>query len=434
MIKNYSSLTFAAAALAFPLLYCNPASARPKTTSFAEFDRRAQAGEQLNVAFFGASLTWGANASEPNQTSYRGGVANKLRAKYPKARFRFWDGAIGGTGSQLGVYRLERDVLKHDPDLVFLDFSANDDIYSENPESLASYESLVRRIVTEANTPLVQVIFPFKWNVDKGPSEYGKMKRRDAHKAISRYYGTSVGDAIELAIDRVGKKEVELSAIWPFDGVHPGDTGYALFADAAWKGYLNGLDKKLAPVAPAKMLYAPTFTKWNRVRITSLGALPQGWKASPVNRTSAYYDMLMSRWLDDEAVASNRREWVDEKGKKQNAPQEFSPLKVKFRGSFVMLFGESTQKSGLYKVLVDGKTVTFPAGKDKPEVAEVDAGRFATAAQGNVHHVQIVARDLDPKVEHTLEIVPLFPADQHKEVRLESICVAGGDAWVKAAE
>ncbi|MGB2998239.1 MAG: hypothetical protein WBC59_06340, partial [Phycisphaerae bacterium] len=33
------------------------------TPSFADFDRRAQQGERLNVVFFGASLTWGANAS-----------------------------------------------------------------------------------------------------------------------------------------------------------------------------------------------------------------------------------------------------------------------------------------------------------------------------------------------------------------------------------
>src|SRR5688572_5121433 len=98
------------------------------TPSFADFNKRAKAGERLNVVFFGASLTWGANASDPNNTSYRAQLARRMEELYPEARFKFFDSAIGGTGSQLGVFRFDRDVLRHKPDLVFLDFSANDDI------------------------------------------------------------------------------------------------------------------------------------------------------------------------------------------------------------------------------------------------------------------------------------------------------------------
>ena len=36
--------------------------------SVAGFIRRAEAGERLNVVWFGGSLTWGANASDPNRT------------------------------------------------------------------------------------------------------------------------------------------------------------------------------------------------------------------------------------------------------------------------------------------------------------------------------------------------------------------------------
>ena len=152
-----------------------------------------------------------------------------------RARLKFHDAAIGGTGSQLGVFRLDRDVLAHRPDLVFLDFSANDDIYSDNPETLASYEAIVRRLVVEAACPVVQVIFPFKWDVARKTTD--GMKRRDAHLAISRAYQTAVGDAIALAIARVGCGATSLDGLWPIDGVHPGDEGYVLFADAAWTAF-----------------------------------------------------------------------------------------------------------------------------------------------------------------------------------------------------
>ena len=51
------------------------------TPSFADFDQRAKKGEDLTVAFFGGSLTWGARASDPNKTSYRGVIGQKLQKK-----------------------------------------------------------------------------------------------------------------------------------------------------------------------------------------------------------------------------------------------------------------------------------------------------------------------------------------------------------------
>ncbi len=160
-----------------------------KGTGFAEFDQQAKAGERLNVAFFGASLTWGANATDPQLTSYRAQLGKRLVEAYPKAHFTFWDGAIGGTGSQLGLFRLERDALRHQPDLVFVDFSANDTIGTATPETLASYEAIIRRIILEAKAPVVQVIFPFQWDVAKGNT--GGMLRRDC--ALGNLQGVSHG-------------------------------------------------------------------------------------------------------------------------------------------------------------------------------------------------------------------------------------------------
>ena len=91
--------------------------------SFENFDKRAKAGENLTVAFLGGSLTWGANSTDPQKTSYRALISRKLAETYPKAHFTFIDAAIGGTGSQLGAFRLQRDVLAYKPDLVFLDFT-----------------------------------------------------------------------------------------------------------------------------------------------------------------------------------------------------------------------------------------------------------------------------------------------------------------------
>jgi lysophospholipase L1-like esterase len=399
-------------------------AATAKSTSFVDFDKRAKKGERLNVVFFGASLTWGANSSNPNETSYRADVARKFEAAYPKSHFHFYDAAIGGTGSQLGVFRLDRDVLRRHPDLVFLDFSANDDIYSDNPESLASYESLVRRLIRDGKCPVVQVIFPFKWNI--APGELAKMKRRDAHLAIYRSYNTAVGDAIAYITERVSNHKSTLEEVWPFDGAHPGDKGYALFAEAAWHGFQDGVKQKRICQTPVTMLYADTFMRSNRVHLSRLGALPAGWKAGVPNRISAYYDMLMSRWLDDEVIASNRTEIVGEGGRKTKVPQSVERLKLKFRGSFVMLYGEGTPRSGKYRGYIDGKVVERHFGKDT--MTEFNAAQIAAPSNGNTHSVEVIAQNLDPNIEHTIEIEPVFEADKEQELRIESLCVAGGAA------
>lgn len=399
------------------LLATTVATANGASPDFADFDHRARCGERLSVVFFGASLTWGANATDPQLTSYRALIGHRLEQRYPNAHFRFWDAAIGGTGSQLGLFRLERDCLKRKPDLVFVDFSANDGIGSATPETLASYEAIVRRLVNQG-IPVVQVVFPFKWDVAAGTLE--SFKRRDAHHAISNAYHTPIGDAIELAQRRVREKTTTLAGLWPVDGVHPGDAGYALFADAAWDAFLAAVEKKLVCESPEKMLHADTYMTSSRTRISSLGPLPAGWKVGRPNVVSAYFDMLMSRWLDDELVARLP-------GAAAASPA-IGRLRFRFTGSMAMLFGESTPASGKYRAYLDGKLVEKKSDDGKSTQSEFDAGHLGRLVKGNTHLAQVIAEGLDPAVEHTLEIEPVLNAEQ--ELRIESICIAGGTARV----
>ena len=405
------------------------ATTAPATPSFEDFDRRAREGERLSVVFFGASLTWGANASDPQLTSYRALIGQRLEAAYPRAHFKFYDAAIGGTGSQLGVFRLQRDVLARRPDLVFLDFSANDDIYSPNPETLASYESIVRRLIADGRAPVVIAIFPFLWNVAAGNTD--GMKRREAHLEIAKAYNVPAGDTITLAIERVKSKAITLDRMWPVDGVHPCDEGYGVFADAVWAAFQDGVKRGLVCAPPEKMLHAPTYMKNARVRVSALTPLPKGWRAGRPNVVSAYFDMLMSRWLDDETFASRFQE-AEKAGKKEKAAQEVGRLRARFSGEMVMLYGESTPASAKFRAWIDGRAVEHKPDKDSPPVDFWDAGALAKMVKGNTFLATVIAEGLDGGVEHTLEIEPLFPDETDQELRLESICVAGGEARVRA--
>jgi hypothetical protein len=173
--------------------------------------------------------------------------------------------------------------------------------------------------------------------------------------------------------------------------------------------------------APATMLYAPTYTDAVRIRISSLAPLPTGWKVDHPHLTSAFYDMLMSRWLDDETVAS----WGAEAAGTAPAAQA---LTARFTGSMVLLFGESTMTTGSYTATIDGVAVTEKVGDQM--VGVLNPGNFGRACGGNVHLVKVLATGLDSAKNHVLVITPQPNAAKLTELRLESICVAGPGARV----
>jgi lysophospholipase L1-like esterase len=412
-------------ALVATLLVASTAlAAEAKRGSFAEFDARARAGARLSVVFFGASLTWSANASDPVETSYRAVMRDQFEAHYPAAHFRFRDSAIGGTGSQLGAFRLDRDVLAHKPDLVFLDFTANDDINSADPETLASYESILRRMAN-AGILVVQVAFPFKWDIET--SRLPKMKRLIAHRALADTYGNGWGDAVTRICREVDAGRLTREALWVTDGVHPHDPGYREFAAAAWDGYLAAVKAGRAPRVPAQPVYAETYLTLRRFNLAGLPNLPRGWSKGRPNLTAANHDWLMSRWLDDLIVARNRN--PDQPATPGTESKPVQPLRLNVEGSVILLFGESTADSGRFRVLVDSVAVTGQGGQEKG-ADWFEGNRWKT---GNGFLLWEVARGLDPSVPHLLEIEPVFDNAKAQELKIESICVAGGKARVAIA-
>ena len=44
----------------------------------------------------------------------------------------------------------------------------------------------------------------------------------------------------------------------PYDVTHPGDAGYALYAETVWKAYLGAIENKTVCVLPQRTLYPTT--------------------------------------------------------------------------------------------------------------------------------------------------------------------------------
>lgn len=378
----------------------------------AEVAARAEKHEPLSIVFFGGSLTWGANASDPNATSYRGRMMRWLRERYPQTPLAFHDAAIGGQGSTLGMFRMERDVLAHSPDLVFLDFTVNDDIGTADPLRLAAYERVMRDLLSSGAAVLP--VFMCVRGTIVAPDSDPVPARYQAHQKLAASYGLVGADTLQTARAAVAGGRVRPDALYPFDRdpTHPDDVGYELFFEAARDAWLKAEKTSPASTMPEHPVFPDLFPRRARLRIAD-GVLPAGWSRSKTFRTSMWFDNLSSRWVGDVARADGSRA---------------EPLVLNFDGSLVGLIGERSVLTAPFRVWIDGEPVARPRSKAAdPFLWDISTAPFATESAGaaNLFAWTLLADDLKDGA-HTLKIVPDFSsARPGADLRFESICSAG---------
>ena len=248
--------------LSMPTSWAEPLPETPAVTAvecrprggLPNFFAKAKAGGDVRVAYLGGSIT-----AAPG---WRVFSLDRLKKEFPTATFREISAAIGGTGSDLGAFRVGHDVIAHQPDLVFVEFAVNDG--GTPPEQiLATMEGIVRQILrANAATDICFVYTLSEPNLPdlaKGvfPRAASTMEAVADHYAIpSVHYGVEVNRRIaDGTLIFKGEKPEKLDAaatpmLFSSDGVHPHvETGQRLYADV--------LARALTTIQAAAMAAAP---------------------------------------------------------------------------------------------------------------------------------------------------------------------------------
>ncbi len=390
---------------------------RGDEASFATFDARARAGESLTVAYFGCSLMWSANASEPNETGFRGLMSRYLEKRYPKAHFRFVDASVGGTGAMLGVFRLERDVLSKQPDLVLLDFACNDGWDGKALATTCCYESILRRLVGDG-VPVMQMFFTFRFWIEgafEPGAEIAVHQRLVPYRRLAEAYATGVGDVYRdspLVADLKSGKTT-LDDVWPIDGGHPADLGYRYFAEAAFAGFERAVREGTVCRVPEKPVFGTVadvqridFSRKERKDRKEIcdelcsvvaGANTNSWRRALTYRTSLWYDGLSSRWMDDVIVFSGTNS---------------APLAVTAAGNALGVFGEADENALTAAILCDGKKIA-------------DFNSYHNAGKGRLFFWRDVLLKDYGKGESSMHQWTIDPVPDGKgEFRIGAICTA----------
>lgn len=189
--------------------------------------RKALDGENVTIAYIGGSITQGAGAAPINHECYAYKSYQNFAKRFGKGNnVHFVKAGVGGTPSELGMIRFERDVLRDDsvtPDIVVVEFAVND----EGDETRGNcYESLVRKILTLPNKPAVVLLFSVfadDWNL------------QDRLKVVGERYRLpmiSVLDAVTPQFRlKPGEGRVLSKNQFFYDMFHPTNAGHTVMAD-----------------------------------------------------------------------------------------------------------------------------------------------------------------------------------------------------------
>lgn len=185
---------------------------------FLKLLQKANRGEEITFVTIGGSITTSCNAS-CFKNHYGCLVESWLKENLPKAKIKFVSAGIGATGSLVGVHRLDRDVLCHNPDFVLVEFSVNDGLNGFTAEEY--YDNLIHKILNFKTRPAVLCV---------GMVDENGGSAQESHLKVAKHYDIpylSYKDAVWTDIENGTLKWSTLSN----DGVHPIDAGHKLVAD-----------------------------------------------------------------------------------------------------------------------------------------------------------------------------------------------------------
>jgi lysophospholipase L1-like esterase len=200
--------------------------------------RKLKQGGPLTIAYLGGSIT-----AAPG---YRVQTEQWLRKQYPQSRIKAINAGVGGTGSDLGVFRLQDDVLKYNPDLVFIEFAVNDG----GMDSLTlgkSIEGIIRQIKKHNTGTDICFLYTVSEPMVKDLQQGNMVRSVRYTERIAEYYGLpSINlswDVLKLldkdALVFRGQKGQDYGSrtVFTYDGVHPSVDGHKVYTATISKAF-----------------------------------------------------------------------------------------------------------------------------------------------------------------------------------------------------
>ena len=342
------SLIAASQTGAMPLLFTiNPQYGKFEVSDFSNekefsirgglpnFISKAKSGKPVTIAYLGGSIT---RADE----CYRLQSAAYLKNGFPNATIQAVNAGISGTGTDLGACRLQEQVLKYNPDLVFVEFAVNG-----GPND--AMEGIIRQIIKyNPQTDICLIYTIFKSQTSYYSSGKYPPNIESLEKIAEYYHLPSIHLGMETSfLEQQGKLVFASTTpssdkiVFSKDGVHPVQAGGNLYAAAIARAF-NKM-KTLDYEVKNHLLVNPISKEsWDDAHWYPLNAnisFSKGWKEVRTDRNDNFKQF--SPWFSTIMKAEN--------------PGEY--LTFSFTGKAFGIFDIGGPEVGQLAVEIDGKKV-----------------------------------------------------------------------------
>jgi hypothetical protein len=301
------------------------------------FYHKLRENRSVHIAYLGGSIT-------AAQDGWREQTCNWFRVTWPQTVITHNNAAIGGTGSNLGVFRTERDVINYHPDLVFVEFAVNDG-GKDREKVIKPMEGIVRKI-WQAN-PETDICFVY--TIDKSKMEKLQEGHLDpaviAMEEVAEHYdiptihlGYDVTHLLQEGklVFTAPKEDNAYKIVFTSDDVHPlSASGHPLYAAT--------ITRRLSEIAgyavrKPHVLPAPVFSDcWEKGTIVYMDGINKdaSWKALGTDHP---FIQSYNRFFDHLY---------------QGKPG--SRLTFRFKGTVIGLYDFIGPKSPILDVTIDGE-------------------------------------------------------------------------------
>ncbi|MCR5728257.1 MAG: SGNH/GDSL hydrolase family protein [Lachnospiraceae bacterium] len=204
--------------------------------------KKAKSGESVKMVFIGGSITQGAGATPINAECYAFKAYKAFDDMFsPSNNTEYIKAGVGGTPSEFGIVRFDRDILRNgyylgdvksadtedaivrEPDIAVVEFAVND----EGDETKGKcFEGLIRRFLEMKNMPAVIIIFSVfidDYNLQERLSPIGfhyEIPMVSAKNAVTEQFYMSKEQGRIITKDQ-----------YFYDRYHPTNLGHTVMAD-----------------------------------------------------------------------------------------------------------------------------------------------------------------------------------------------------------